>query len=151
MSDTIASVLKDKGHDVWSLAPDASVYEAIRMMADRRVGALLVITQGRLVGIVSERDYARRVILQGRSATEALVRDVMTSPVLVVPPSYSVDDCMRIMTEKRIRHLPVVDNGRADGRVVGMISIGDLVKRIIAEQGETIHQLEGYITGKYPG
>ncbi|HKE95657.1 MAG TPA: CBS domain-containing protein [Povalibacter sp.] len=130
-----------KGKDVWSVDPDAAVLEAIRLMAERRVGALPVMRGTELVGIISERDYARKVILMGRSSADTPVRDIMTSPVITISPDEVVHNCMEIMTQKRIRHLPVVDRGR----VVGMISIGDLVKAVIEEQQQTIDQLERYI------
>jgi CBS domain-containing protein len=146
MSDTVRAILQHKGHHVWSVSPDDSVLEAVRLMAEKGIGALVVLADERLVGVVSERDYARKVILQGRSSADTLVREVMTSPVFSVGPDHSVDDCMRIVTAKRIRHLPVV----RDERVIGMVSIGDLVRSVISRQGETIQYLQEYIGGKYP-
>ena len=147
LSDTIALVLSSKDQNrVFSVSPDRSVYEAIEKMAEHGVGALLVIFNDRLVGILSERDYARKVILMGHSSKETQVRQIMTTPVVCVSPQQTVDDCMAIMTKHHFRHLPVVQ----DETVVGVVSIGDLVKWIISGQAQTIQELEGYITGAYP-
>ncbi|HVO44794.1 MAG TPA: CBS domain-containing protein [Steroidobacteraceae bacterium] len=138
---TVKQLLDRKGRSVFSVDPEDPVLEAIRLMAERHVGALLVMKGDALQGIISERDYARKVILHGRSSAETPVWQIMSSPVLTVSPSQTLQDCMRLMTEKRVRHLPVV----SDGRVEGMISIGDLVKAVMEEQQQTIEQLESYI------
>jgi CBS domain-containing protein len=144
--ESIASILKTKGGDVWSLPPTATVYEAVEMMADKAVGALAVLSDGKLVGIVSERDYARKVILKGKSSKDTLVGEIMSSPVVTVDACRTVVECMRIMTAHRIRHVPVLDGGA----LAGIVSIGDLVKSIISAQAETIKQLRSYVTGQYP-
>jgi CBS domain-containing protein len=145
--DTVRLILKQKGQNVWSVPPEACVYEAIEIMADKHAGALLVISEGNLVGVVSERDYARKVILQGKSSKQTQVKEIMTSPAIFVTPEQTIEDSMRIMTEKHIRHLPVVENGK----ILGVVSIGDLVKWMISAQQHTISQLHNYINSQYPG
>ena len=146
MAEPIAGILGDKGGGIWAVSPDATVYDAIALMADKGVGALVVLEEGTLVGILSERDYARKVILQGRSSKDTHVEEIMAKPVITVGLEQSVDEAMRIMTERRIRHLPVVERGK----LAGIVSIGDLVKAIISEQAQTIDHLHTYITQKYP-
>lgn len=138
---TVQTLLDGKGRAIYTVEPQAAVLDAIRLMAEHHVGALLVMRGAALEGIVSERDYARKVILRGRSAADTPVRDIMTSPVLTVSLDTTVQQCMQLVTDRRVRHLPVVDGGR----VVGMVSIGDLVKSVIAEQQQHIEQLESYI------
>lgn len=138
----VKHILESKGRDIWHIRPDESVLEAIKLMAEKKIGALLVMEDERLVGIVSERDYARKVILMGKSSRDTPVSEIMTARVVNTEPLDSIEDCMKLMTDGRIRHLPVLDGGR----VVGVLSIGDLVKEIIAEQQFTINQLENYIT-----
>jgi CBS domain-containing protein len=142
--DRVSAILKDKGVQIWSITPEATVYEALEVMAGRGVGALPVISNGRLVGLLSERDYARKIVLRGRSSRETRVAEVMSAPAITVAPDCSVEEAMRIMTESRVRHLPVVS---AEGDLAGIISIGDLVKWIITSQEETIKQLHNYIAG----
>jgi CBS domain-containing protein len=145
--DTVRLVLKQKGQNIWFVSPEECVYNAIEIMADKHVGALLVVSDGNLVGVVSERDYARKVILQGKSSKQTQVKEIMTSPAIFVTPEQRVEDCLRIMTEKHIRHLPIVE----DGIILGVVSIGDLVKWMVSAQQQTISQLHNYITSKYPG
>ncbi len=140
---TVQQLLDEKGHDILSIGPDDSVFDAIQKMADANIGALMVIGDGRPVGIFTERDYARSVILKGKSSPTTPVRDIMTTRVIFVQPEQTVEECMAIMTDKHIRHLPVLDGEK----LVGMISIGDLVKSIIADQKFTIEQLEQFIQG----
>jgi CBS domain-containing protein len=144
--DTVKSILENKGHDILSISPRATVYEAIAEMARNEVGALMVLLDRQLVGIVSERDYARKVILLGRSSKETLVEEIMTPSPITVTLAHTVDECMRIVTDHRIRHLPVVDAGE----LLGMVSIGDLVKTLLSSQSYTIDQLHTYIKTEYP-
>jgi len=141
---TVTQLLRTKGQQVLSVAPDIPVFEALEVMADKNVGALLVVEGERLVGVFSERDYARKVILKGKSSKDTPVQEIMSSHVLYVRPEQTIEDCMALMTDKRVRHLPVME----EGRVVGVISIGDVVKAIIAEQEFIIEQLQNYITGR---
>lgn len=139
----VKDVLTVKGEDVWSIDPGASVYDAMQLMADKEVGALMVMEGAKLVGVISERDYARKVVLHGRSSQTTQVKEIMTSHVVYAQPEENIEQCMALMTEKRVRHLPVIE----EGRLVGVISIGDLVKSIISEQKFMIEQLERYISG----
>ena len=147
ITDTIDKVLKGKSFNrVLALAPEQTVFEALQTMAEYDVGCLIVCSDGRLVGIFSERDYARKGILHGHMSKETLVSDIMTSPVMYVTPEHTVDDCMNLMTERHFRHLPVIEGDK----VIGMVSIGDMVKWVISGQKQAIEALEGYITGGYP-
>jgi CBS domain-containing protein len=143
MQKTVANIIDDKGHEVWSIDVDASVYEALEKMADKNVGALLVTSNGELTGILSERDYARKVILVDRGSKETRVSEIMTPDPVTVSRSHTVASCMQLMTDRRIRHLPVVD----EGELVGLVSIGDIVRAVIDEQKFLIDQLAGYIAG----
>jgi CBS domain-containing protein len=146
MAETIGWILRNKSGGIWSIAPEATVYDALAMMAERQVGALLVMSGGALVGIISERDYARKIILQGRLSKETAVQEIMTGDMHTVTIEDTVDSCMRVMTHHHIRHLPVFDGGK----LVGVVSIGDLVNAIISEQARTIDHLHTYIGANYP-
>jgi CBS domain-containing protein len=139
----VRDILEVKGRDVWSIGPDASVFDALKLMAEKDVGALVVLDGGNLIGVISERDYARKIALLGRASPTTQVKEIMTTDVVCVDPEQNVDQCMAVVTEKRVRHLPVLENGK----LIGLISIGDLVKSIITEQQFIIEQLERYITG----
>ena len=143
---TIGDILRQKGSQVWSIEPTALVYDAIKMMAEKNVGALLVMQGDKLAGIISERDYTRKVFLKGKSSKETLVNEILSAQVICVSPAHSVEDCLRLMTEHRFRHLPVLQ----EQKVAGLVSIGDLVNWIITQQSHTIQQLQSYITGGYP-
>ena len=142
MKTTIRHMLEGKGRDVWSVAPDTTVFDALTLMAEKNVGALLVREEDKLAGIFSERDYARKVILQGRSSKELAVREIMTPKVVCIRADQTAEDCMALMTEKRIRHLPVFE----DDQLIGLVSIGDVVRAVISQHRFTIEQLESYIT-----
>ena len=146
IAGSVSAILAHKGSAVWSIAPNATVFDAIQLMADKNVGALPVLENGKLVGIISERDYTRKVILKGKSSKETPVRDIMTLELVTAHPGDSISECMKVMTEKRVRHLPVMEGVE----MVGLVSIGDLVRRIISAQTATIDNLEKYITGDYP-
>ena len=139
---TVAEILRDKGSDIWTISPDDVVIDALTMMAEKRIGALLVMSNEKLVGILSERDYARKIALEGLSSRKSKVSDIMSHKVLCVKPEQTVQECMALMSEKRARHLPVVDHKK----VIGLVSIGDLVKNVIAEQRFEIEALQYYIT-----
>jgi CBS domain-containing protein len=139
---TAIEILRSKGDEVWSIGPEQTILVAIQMMADKRIGSLLVIDNDKLLGIITERDYARKVALEGRSSKDSLVRDIMSHKVLCARPEQTVQECMALMSDKRARHLPIVDHKQ----VIGIVSIGDLVKSIIAEQQFEIERLQYYIT-----
>ncbi|GAB4374707.1 MAG: CBS domain-containing protein [Acidobacteriota bacterium] len=147
MSGTVASILENKGHAVHRIGPDETVFDAIGKMVRNNVGSLLVMDGDRIVGILTERDYLRRVALEGRSSRTTPVREIMTLDVVYVGPQHTIEDCMAIMTARRIRHLPVID----EGRLVGLVSQGDLVKRLAADRQVEIETLRDYIAGSYPG
>jgi CBS domain-containing protein len=142
----ISSVLVNKTSAIWSIAPEATVYEAIKLMAEKNIGALLVMSAGKLGGVITERDYTRKIALQGKTSKETRVWEIIPREVITVTPEDSVQDCMRLMTEKRVRHLPVVEGAN----VIGIVSIGDLVNWIISTQNAAIEQMENYISGSVP-
>ena len=146
VSGTIDKILCQKRGEIWSVHPDTSVYDAIKLMAEKNVGALLVMENDQLSGIVSERDYSRKVVLRGKTSRNTIVREIMTTELTTAHPRETVEECLRFMTDKRIRHLPVV----SDGELRGVISIGDLVKEVISSQSATLEQLRDYISGGYP-
>lgn len=142
MMATVSDILRGKGQDVWAVSPEDTVLSALQLLAEKGIGAVLVLEDGLVRGILSERDYARKVVLQGRSSANTPVKEIMTSRVFAVTPSHTVENCISLMTEKRIRHLPVMDGGR----LVGVISIGDVVKMMLTEKDQMIDQLTNYIT-----
>ncbi len=141
----VSHVLQTKGSDVWSIDPDASVFSALKIMANKNVGALLVMDQGALVGVVSERDYARKIALEGKTSKDTPVKEIMSTQVICVRPDQTIEECMALMTDKRIRHLPVTQGDQ----LLGVLSIGDVVKAVIADREYTIEQLENYIAGRH--
>jgi CBS domain-containing protein len=141
----VCEILQSKGHDVWFVRPEAFVFDAVKMMSERSVGALLVMEGEKMVGIITERDYARKVVLAGKSSKQTQVKDIMTQRVLWVAPERTIEECMALMTDKKVRYLPVIENTQ----VVGIVSIGDLVKAIIAEQQVIIDQLQNYINPRW--
>src|ERR1700746_2083310 len=146
VAGTVGGILAQKVSTVWSIAPTAMIFDAIALMADKNIGALPVVQNDKLLGIISERDYTRKVILQGRSSKETQVSEIMSTNLVVIHPNESLTGCMRVMTDKRIRHLPVLE----DGKLVGILSIGDALKWVISAQTATIEHLEQYISGGYP-
>ena len=144
---TVRDILQNKGGEVWTTSPHTTVYEAVGLMGEKNIGALVAIEDGEVVGVLSERDYSRKVVLQGRTSRDTLVGEILTRPAVTVRRKDGIEKCMQLMTSQRIRHLPVVE----DGRLVGLISIGDLVSWVMQSQRHTILQLQGYISGEYPG
>jgi len=147
ITSSIDTLLKNKPSKVWSVSPDETVFAAITMMAEKNIGALPVLAGAKLVGVITERDYTRKVALQGKSSKSTFVREIISTPIVSVAPDCSIDECMHLMTEHRLRHLPVLNNGE----LVGIVSIGDLVNWIISTQHVAIEQLENFISGSYPG
>lgn len=147
INGTVYDILHNKGGEIWTTKLEDSVYDAIRLMGEKDIGALVAIEGGEVVGVLSERDYSRKVVLQGRTSRDTKVGDIITRPAITVSSRDGIETCMQLMTGKRIRHLPVVD----DGHLIGLISIGDLVTWVMLSQRHTIQQLQGYISGEYPG
>jgi len=141
MKMTLSDILNEKGHEVWSVSADSSAYEALELMAEKDIGALVVIDQDKVIGMFSERDYARKVILMGKSSRETLVSEIMTKPVCYVLPWTSLSECMSLMTQRHVRHLPIMENDK----LIGIVTIGDVVKAIISEQESVIHELQGFV------
>lgn len=146
IAGTVTSILSQKDGQVWSIAPDTTVFDAIALMADKNIGALPVLSGSKVVGIITERDYTRKVVLKGKSSKDTAVKEIMTGALILAHPGDSVSECMEIMTQRRVRHLPVVDRGQ----LLGIISMGDLVRWVIETQAATIDQLEQYVTGATP-
>lgn len=147
VTGTIDSILNHKGSNLWSVAPDTTVFDGIKLMSHKNVGALLVMKDAKLIGMFSERDYTRKVILKGKSSKTTAVQEIISTPVISVTPQHTIEECMRLMTEHRVRHLPVLEGDK----VVGIVSIGDLVNWIISAQHVALKQMEAYISGQYPG
>jgi CBS domain-containing protein len=145
---TVRDILQNKGGELWTTQPDATVYEAIGLMGEKGIGALVVLEDGVVMGVLSERDYSRKVVLQGRTSRDTKVGEILSKPVVTVRPADSIECCMKLMTIERIRHLPVVDG---QNHLLGVVSMGDLVKWVMQTQSQTIQQLHGYISGEYPG
>jgi len=146
ISGTVRQILANKGTSLYSIEPDAMVFDALKIMGEKNIGALVVIEHGQVIGVFSERDYSRKVILQGKSSRATRVSEILSRPVITIAPDDGIDKCMEIMTSSRVRHLPVID----DGDLCGLVSIGDVVNWIIRAQGHAIRQLTGYISGQYP-
>lgn len=144
---TVRDILQNKGGEVWTTTPEASVYDAIGLMGEKNIGALVAVDGGEVIGVLSERDYSRKVVLKGRTSRDTLVGEILSRPAITVKCGDSIETCMQLMTCRRIRHLPVVD----DGALVGLVSMGDLVNWVMQSQRHTIQQLQGYISGEYPG
>jgi len=142
---TVKTILEEKGHEVWTISPEAKVIDALKLMADKNIGALVVLFKDKVTGIFSERDYARKVVLHGKSSIDTPVKEIMTFKVYIVSPETPVEECMTLMTQKRVRHLPVVDHGK----LVGLVASGDVVRAMMRKQSNTLESLQNYIKGKY--